>query len=162
MHEHRIPGIRPKFSLLVASSTRSKDTDTAGRPVMELLRKEGYEVAGYRVVNDDMEAISEAVIELISMSEALVISGGTGISGRDLTVDAVKKMSEKEIRGFATVFTMLSYGEIGTSAIMSSASAYVVKNKPVFCLPGSPAGLRMGVEKIILPEIDHIMHELAK
>lgn len=162
MHEHRIPGLKPKFSLLVTSSTRSKETDTAGRPIIELLRRSGYEVTGYKVVNDDREVISTAVEELISESDALIISGGTGISGRDYTVDTVKKMSDKEIRGFATVFAMLSFQEIGSTAIMSSASAYVVKNRPVFCLPGSPAGLRMGVEKIVLPEIDHIIHELNK
>lgn len=162
MHEHRIPGLMPKFSILVASSSRNIETDTAGGPLIEFLQSRKYEVTGYDVVNDDPDMIREKAEELLKKSEVLVISGGTGISGRDFTVHAIRSISSKEITGFSTVFSMLSYEEIGTSAIMSGATAFVVGNKPVFCLPGSPSGTMMGVERIILPEIDHIIHELNK
>ena len=162
MHEHRIPGLKPSFSVLVTSSTRDRETDTSGQPLVGLLKEKGYDVAAYDVVDDDADLIRAKVEEFLMKSDALVISGGTGISGRDVTVQAVRSISSKEIGGFAAVFSMLSFNEIGTSAIMSSASAYVVSNKPVFCLPGSPSGARTGVEKIIIPEIDHIIHALNK
>lgn len=162
MHEHRMPGFKPSFSVLVASSTRTKEDDTSGGPVIELLRSKGYGVAGYEVINDDASLIAEKTKKLLEESDALIISGGTGISKRDFTIDAVRSVSRKEIKGFSSVFSLLSFQEIGTSAIMSSASAFVVDGKPVFCLPGSPSGLMMGVVKIILPEIDHIIHELQK
>lgn len=162
MHEHRIPGFKPRFSVLVASSSRKKSTDTSGQPLVDFLRGRGYEVAGYDVVTDDPETIKSRVKDFLENSDAVIISGGTGISSRDFTVQAVRSIASKEITGFSTVFSMISYEEIGTSAIMSSASAFVVSNKPVFCLPGSPSGAMTGVEKIILPEIDHMVHELSK
>lgn len=162
MHDHRIPGLKPVFSVLVASSTRSKGNDASGEAIITILESEGYSVSGYEVVTDEVEAIKKKAEELLSSSDALVISGGTGISDRDVTIPSIREMSSKEISGFAHIFSMMSFQEIGTSAIMSSSSAFVVGKKPVFCLPGSPDGARLGVEKVILPEIDHVVHELNK
>ncbi len=162
MHEHRMPGFRPVFSVLVASSTRKKGDDDSGSSIIEVLKNNGNSVSGYEVVTDDVETIRESVKRLLGKSDALVISGGTGLSARDFTIEAVRGIATKEITGFSHVFAMISYHEIGTSAIMSNASAFVVDSKPVFCLPGSPSGARTGVEKLILPEIDHIVHELNK
>lgn len=162
MHEHRIPGLKPVFSILVASSTRSKGNDSSGDAIRTILESEGYEVSGYDVVTDDTDAIKKRAEELLSASDALIISGGTGISARDVTIHSIRDAASKEIPGFAHVFSLMSFQEIGTSAIMSGSSAFVVGKKPVFCLPGSPAGARLGVEKIILPEIDHIVYELNK
>lgn len=162
MHDHRIPGLKPSFSILVASSTRKKETDTSGQLLTELIMERGYGVISYEVVTDDPELIKGKVMEFLETSDAVIISGGTGISSRDFTVQAVRSISSKEIAGFSTVFSMVSFDEIGPSAIMSSASAFVVSGKPVFCLPGSPSGAKTGVEKIILPEIDHIIHELNR
>ncbi|HKJ96571.1 MAG TPA: molybdenum cofactor synthesis domain-containing protein, partial [Thermoplasmataceae archaeon] len=144
MHEHRIPGLKPRFAVLVTSTTRSRETDTSGQPLMEFLKGKGYKVSAYDVITDDPDAIKAKARELLEKSDALVISGGTGISASDFTVQAIRGISSREIDGFSNIFSMLSFEEIGTSAIMSSASAFVVSNKPVFCLPGSPSGARMG------------------
>lgn len=162
MHDHRIPGLKVRFSVLVASSTRTRDNDSSGGPLVSLLKEKGYEVSGYDVVNDDSEQIRKRSLELLSDSDVLVISGGTGLSSRDYTVDAIRSISSRELRGFAAVFSILSFHEIGASAIMSNSTAFIVDNKPVFCLPGSPSGSMTGLEKIIIPEIDHVIHELRK
>jgi molybdenum cofactor biosynthesis protein B len=91
-----------------------------------------------------------------------VISGGTGLTKNDVTIEAISSISEFEITAFSTIFSLLSYEEIGTSAIMSRSSAFVVDRKPVFCLPGSPKAAELGVKKIVLEQIDHIHHELNR
>lgn len=162
MHDHRIGGFKGKFGVLVCSSTRNADNDEAGQTIMSLLRNSGHEVSGYKVVKDDPELIKRNVLEFLQTSDAVVISGGTGITKHDITTDTVSSIAEYELKGFGHVFALLSYEEIGTSAVLSRASAYVVNRKPVFCLPGSPRGAGMGINKIILKEIDHIHHELNR
>ncbi len=162
MHEHRIPNFLPVFSILVASSSRTKEDDTSGGKLLELLKEKGYGVSSYNVVKDDSELIKSSALEMLQDSDALIISGGTGMSKRDFTIQAIRSISSKEMTGFAHVFSILSFQEIGTPAIMSNATAFVVRDKPVFCLPGSPSGAMAGLEKIILREIDHVVHELNK
>lgn len=162
MHEHRIAGFRAKFSVLVCSSTRDPSTDEAGSRILSILREKGHEITHYGVVKDDPDAIRKNVLEFLEDSDAVILSGGTGITRHDVTVDTVSSIAEFEMAGFGHVFSLLSYNEIGTGAVMSRATAFVVKRKPVFCLPGSPAGAELGVKGIILEQIDHIQHELGR
>jgi molybdenum cofactor biosynthesis protein B len=159
MHEHRIENLKARFSVIVCSSTRTKENDTSGQEINSSLKEAGHEVSFYEVVRDDPEMIEESVKSAISKSDVLIISGGTGITSRDVTIETVRSMAEKEIHSFSTVFALLSYQQIGTSAIMSNSSAFLIDRKPVFCLPGSPSGASLGVKGIILKEIDHILHE---
>jgi molybdenum cofactor synthesis domain len=159
MHEHRIENLKARFSVIVCSSTRTKENDTSGQEINSSLKEAGHEVSFYEVVRDDPEMIEESVKRAISKSDVLIISGGTGITSRDVTIETVRSMAEKEIHSFSTVFALLSYQQIGTSAIMSNSSAFLIDRKPVFCLPGSPSGASLGVKGIILKEIDHILHE---
>lgn len=162
MHEHRMPSLKPKYSVLVVSSTKTKETDTSGKEIIKFLESEDLEVVNYGISDDDANEIKGKVTDFLTNSDAVIISGGTGISSRDVTIEAVRSISEKEIHGFSTIFSLLSFNEIGVSAIMSGSSAYVVGGKPVFCLPGSPKGALLGTKEIVVKEIDHIIHELNK
>lgn len=162
MNEHRIKNLRINFSVIVCSSTRNKDNDASGAEIRNLLQNAGHAVTFYEVIPDNIDLIMETSLKALELSEALIISGGTGITSHDVTVEALRKISSKEIRGFGITFTMMSYQQIGTSAIMSGSTAFLVGRKPVFCLPGSPSGAALGVEGIILKEIDHIMHEAGR
>ncbi len=162
MHEHRIENFKARFGVLVCSSTRDTKSDEAGSSIIALLKQRGHEISRYEVVRDDIDTIRRNVVEFIQESDALIISGGTGITKHDVTIEAVSSLAEYEMKGFSHVFALLSYQEIGSSASLSRASAFVVLRKPVFCLPGSPKGAEMGVRQIILKEIDHIHHELNR
>lgn len=162
MHEHRIENFTAKFGVLVCSSTRDEKTDEAGSRILSLLKDKGHKISHYEVVKDDPETVRRTVSEFLADSDAVIISGGTGITAHDITVDTVSEMADYEMSGFGHLFSILSYREIGTSAIMSRASAFIVSRKPVFCLPGSPAGAELGVRDIILEQIDHIHHELER
>lgn len=162
MHEHRIEGFKARFGVLVCSSTRDRKTDEAGSRIMVLLKDRGHEVTRYEVVKDDVAAIQRNVKEFLDGADAVVISGGTGITSHDVTVEAVSSMAQYEMKGFAHVFALLSYNDIGSSAVLSRASAWIVDRKPVFCLPGSPKGAELGISGIILEQIDHIHHELNR
>lgn len=162
MHEHRISDYHGTFGVIVCSSTRDEKTDLAGSGIISLLKKNGHRVPKYSVVKDDPSVIRQTVVEFLQECDSVIISGGTGITRHDVTIEAVSSIAEYEMTGFGHVFALLSYGEIGTSSSLSRATAYVVGRKPVFCLPGSPSGAAMGVEKIILSEIDHIQHELNR
>lgn len=162
MHDHRIPSLNPKYSVLVVSSTKTEDTDTSGRAIINFLESENKQVVNYGISDDDIAEIRSKVREFLAGSDAVITSGGTGISSRDVTIEAVRGISTREIPGFSAVFSFLSYNEIGVSAIMSGSSAFVVDGKPVFCLPGSPKGALLGTREIVVKELDHIIHELNK
>ncbi|MCL4335661.1 MAG: molybdenum cofactor biosynthesis protein MoaB [Candidatus Thermoplasmatota archaeon] len=162
MHDHRIEDFHAKFGVLVCSSTRSMENDESGTAIIKLLEKNGHEVSNYEIVKDDEAEIIKMVLKFINDADAVVISGGTGITLRDVTVEAVARIAEYEMKSFSTIFSMLSFKEIGSSAMLSRASAFVVHRKPVFCLPGNPDGASLGIEELILKEIDHIHHELNR
>ena len=162
MHEHRIKDFKGRFGILICSSTRDTKSDEAGARIISILKESGHEITNYEVIRDDPDIIKRNVREYTMNSDAVIVSGGTGITEHDVTIQAVSSMAEFEMSGFAHVFSMLSFQEIGTNAVLSRASAFVVNRKPVFCLPGSPAAAEMGVKKIILEQIDHIHHELNR
>lgn len=161
-HDHRIKDFHANFSIITCSSTRTKENDDSGRSIVEAVTKAGHIVLNYHVINDDLNVIRKTVEMLIERSDAIIITGGTGITSRDVTIEAVSSIAEYEMTGFSSVFSIISFREIGTSAIMSRATAFIVKRKPVFCLPGSVSGALLAVESIILQQIDHIHHELQR
>ncbi|GGM67349.1 molybdenum cofactor biosynthesis protein B [Thermogymnomonas acidicola] len=160
--EHRISNARFSFGVITASSTRTKETDTSGHRVQEILKAAGHSVGYYEVVKDDIEAIRASVLQAIIGADAVIVTGGTGITSRDVTIEAVSGISRRELTGFAHVFAILSYSRIGTSAALSRSTAFDVAGKPVFCLPGSPGAAALGTEEIIVREIDHFIHELRR
>ncbi len=151
-----------RFSIITCSSTRTKDDDDSGKTLLEFLEKLNIPVTEYMVVRDNISDITAAVRKCLENSDAVVLTGGTGISKYDVTVHAVSAIAQKEIGGFSVQFQILSQKEVGSSAMLSSSSAFVVEGKPVFCLPGSPGGALLGLRDLIIPEIDHIKYELSK
>lgn len=163
-HKARAPQ-RAAFAVITVSDTRTEASDTGGNLARELIAAKGFSVARSAIVKDEAAAIRAAIGQALGEPsvDAVLLTGGTGISSRDVTPQAALSMCETTLDGFGELFRALSYEEIGSAAMLSRAVAGVTKQrKPVFCLPGSPKAVRLGLEKIILPEIGHILAELRR
>ncbi|MCO4745472.1 MAG: MogA/MoaB family molybdenum cofactor biosynthesis protein [Proteobacteria bacterium] len=164
-HEHREEGKAPVTArVLVVSSTRTEATDTSGKFLASALGEAGHAVLSVEIVDDDIGAIESAVRAYASdgRTRALLITGGTGVSRRDVTVEAVGPLLTRELPGFGELFRMLSYEEIGAAAMLSRAIAGVAGPLVVFALPGSANACKLAMTKLVLPELSHICHQLAK
>lgn len=150
--------------VLTVSDTRTLETETSGRAIAELLTGAGHTVVDRQLVKDDPAAVQHAIREEIARgrARAIITTGGTGIAKRDSTYEAVTAMFEKRLDGFGELFRMLSYADIGSAAMLSRATAGVAFGCIIFMLPGSEAAVRLGVTKLILPELGHIVRELTK
>jgi molybdopterin adenylyltransferase len=154
-----------KCKIITVSDTRDKETDKSGRLMIELLTAAGHTITDYCIVKDEAGAIREEVIKGCENPEVDVVltNGGTGIALRDVTIETVRALFNKEISGFGEIFRLLSYQEdIGSAAILSRAIAGVVNNKAVFSTPGSSGAVKLAVSKLILPELGHVVRELRK
>jgi molybdopterin adenylyltransferase len=162
VHEHKHHHGRPlRVGVITVSDSRNESTDGSGALIRELLAAAGHEVAYYEVMPDEPRRISEAVTAHRAGLDAIVINGGTGIAPRDQTYEAVKGLLDKELDGFGELFRMLSYQEIGSAAFLSRATAGVSAGKIVVSLPGSTAACRLGLEKLLLPELGHMANLLG-
>ncbi|MDP4085972.1 MAG: molybdenum cofactor biosynthesis protein B [Bacillota bacterium] len=151
--------------VITVSDTRDKDSDKSGKLMIDLLEQEGHNVVDYRIVKDESSPITNAILEGCSREDIDVIltNGGTGIAKRDVTIETVQKLLDKEMVGFGEIFRMLSYQEdIGSAAILSRAIAGVINNKAIFSTPGSTGAVKLAMNKLILPEIGHVVKELKK
>ena len=153
-----------RVAVLTISDTRTPETDTGGDIVEEAMRGAGHEVVAREIVRDEATSIRTTLVDFLARSDvdAVVTTGGTGISGRDTTYEVVERMIEKRLDGFGELFRMLSYEEIGAAAVLSRAVAGAVGTKFVASLPGSRNAVRLGMEKLLVPEIAHIVFELRK
>lgn len=150
--------------VLTVSDTRTDATDSAGRAIRDLLTAEGHTIAGSRIVKDepvDVRATVEAALADPAV-QTVITTGGTGITSRDGTYEAVAELLQKRLDGFGELFRSLSYQDIGPAAMLSRAVAGTVGRKAVFVLPGSEHAVRLAVTKLILPELGHIAQQLAK
>jgi molybdopterin adenylyltransferase len=152
------------FGLVVISDSRTEATDESGDLFKEQLIKAGHNVLAYALLKNDAAAIKQKISELVKRDDIQVIitSGGTGLSHRDVTVETVTAMLEKTMDGFGELFRSLSFQEIGTSGMLSRAVAGVIGGKIVLSLPGSLGATRLALEKIILPEIGHMVREATR
>jgi molybdenum cofactor biosynthesis protein B len=150
--------------VITCSDTRTPDTDTSGQLIQRLLKEQGHTVAAYHLVKDEPSKIKAKIKAAVvdKKVQAIIINGGTGISKRDSTFEAVDAMLEKRLVGFGEVFRYLTYQEIGSSAIMSRATAGIIKDRVLFSTPGSENAVRLAMEKLILPELGHLVKELTK
>jgi molybdenum cofactor biosynthesis protein B len=153
-----------RVAILTISDTRTPETDTGGDTVDELLRDAGHEVLERSIVRDEASSIRTKLENLLVRSDvdAVITTGGTGISARDTTYEVVESMLEKKLDGFGEIFRMLSYEEIGAAAILSRALAGAVGTKFIACLPGSRNAVRLAVDKLLVPELAHVVFELHK
>jgi len=150
--------------VLTISDTRTDANDTSGNAIVELLTAAGHHVAGRRILRDDPSAIRDALIMQLSQPGAQVIitTGGTGITSRDSTYEVVVNLLDKRLDGFGELFRVLSYQEIGAAAMMSRACAGTADGKLILSLPGSEHAVRLGMTKLIIPELGHLVRELSR
>lgn len=171
-HAHETPAAAPPnrggrvlgFAVITVSDTRTPETDASGALARSLLEEAGHRVAAYRIVPDEVGPIREAIRDALALDAVhiVVLTGGTGISPRDRTHDAVAGEIETALPGFGELFRSLSFAEIGSATILSRASAGVARGKSVFSLPGSRGAVKLGLERIVIPEASHVVAELGK
>jgi molybdenum cofactor biosynthesis protein B len=151
-------------AVITVSDTRTEATDTGGRAIAELLASAGHLVVARTILKDDPELVRGTIERQLANPDVQVIitTGGTGISSRDSTYEAVASMLQKRLDGFGELFRMLSYQEIGAAAMMSRASAGLVAGRIVIALPGSEAAVRLAMEKLVLPELGHLVQQASK
>jgi molybdenum cofactor biosynthesis protein B len=151
-HCHQ-PEFKPlRVKVVTVSDTRNSQGDTSGQLIEEKLRSAGHEVTQRQIVRDTIQEIRDAISS--SDAQVFVINGGTGVTKRDLTPEAIEPMFDKKLPGFGELFRHLSYSEIGTATIQSRATAGMIKGSIVFSLPGSTKACRLAMDEIILPQLD--------
>jgi molybdenum cofactor biosynthesis protein B len=151
-------------AILTVSDTRTEETDTAGGLIRRLLREGGHPVADYRILPDEPRRIRRMLREWGADPKvrAVILTGGTGVSPRDRTAEAVTALLDRELPGFGEIFRWLSYREVGPAAMLSRAVAGVFRDKAIFALPGSEAAVRLAMTELILPELGHLVGQIAK
>ena len=150
--------------VLTCSDTRTPETDTSGALIQQLLREHGHRVEDYHIVKDEPSDVHRLLTQIPQNDsvEAVIINGGTGISRRDSTFEAIDGLIEKRLDGFGELFRYLSYKDIGSPAMLSRATAGLYQGKVVFSIPGSKGAVKLAMEQLILPEIGHIVGEMRK
>lgn len=149
-------------AVITASDTRNEETDASGKKIKDLLAMQHHATVSYQILKDEPTQISAAVQALLERSDvdAIIINGGTGIAPRDTTFEAIQGLLEKEIPGFGELFRLLSYQDIGSAAMMTRATAGVAKGKIIVSLPGSTGAVELGMTKLVLPELGHMLFVL--
>jgi len=163
--EHRAKaagGVR--CAIITVSDTRTLETDASGQEMARLIESKGHHAVSRTVVPDEPALIGGELRRQIASAgvDAVLLSGGTGLSPRDGTIEVVRTFVDRELPGFGELFRSVSFGQIGSAAMMSRAMAGIAGGKPVFSLPGSRAAVVLGMEKLILPELGHLIYELRK
>jgi molybdenum cofactor biosynthesis protein B len=153
-----------RCAVLTVSDTRTEETDTSGSLIRQLLASAGHEVVDYRIVKDEPEQIRERLEQWTGRDgiDAILSNGGTGIANRDTTYDVIAGLLEKRLDGFGELFRMLSYAEIGAAAMLSRAVAGVYRRRVIVAMPGSTNAVRLAMERLVVPEIAHMVYELRK
>lgn len=165
VEQHREEAPRTvNVAVLTISDTRTRDDDRSGELIRQNLLWRGHEVRAYEIVPDDPARITQTIRGWIDDEtiDAIVTNGGTGIAGRDNTYDAITGLLEKRLDGFGELFRMLSFAEIGAAAMLSRATAGVANGTAIFSTPGSSNAVKLAMEKLIGPEIGHVVHEITK
>ncbi|NLX50413.1 MAG: MogA/MoaB family molybdenum cofactor biosynthesis protein [Methanospirillum sp.] len=158
---HRGP-VAVRAAVITVSTTRTEATDTSGQLIRDRFAAAGHEVSGAAIVADQVPTIRAAVVRALESANCVVISGGTGLTHDDCTIEAIAPLYDRTIDGFGEVFRWKSLAEIGTAAMLTRASAGLVGRAVVFCIPGSTGAARLALDELILPEIGHILTHVTK
>ena len=148
--------------VLTISDTRTEASDASGQLIVQALTAAGHRVMGRRVLRDDPDQVADAVRAATTAADVIITTGGTGITSRDSTHEAIARLLDKRLDGFGELFRMLSYQEIGAAAMLSRACAGTIRRTAVFALPGSSKAVTLAMEKLILPEMGHVVGELRR
>jgi molybdenum cofactor biosynthesis protein B len=164
-HEHKKHApLRVSIGIITMSTTRALADDASGNWILEQARLEGHDVVYHQVITDDAELIGSTVGEVIrnERPQVILMSGGTGITKRDVTIEAVNPLFTKILTGFGPLFAKLSFDEIGTAAFLSRATAGVIEDTVVFCLPGSLNACKLACRELIFPELGHLVKHVKE
>ncbi len=164
-HEHKHHSVQNvACAVLTTSDSRTEKEDESGALIKQRLTDAGHKVLHYAILKNDADIIRQQMSGLLLHRDIQVVitSGGTGLSHRDVTVDTIAPMLEKKLEGFGELFRQLTYQEIGTGSIMSRAIAGVAKGKVIICIPGSFGAATLAMDKIIIPEIGHLVREATR
>ena len=150
--------------VLTVSDTKTPDTDTSGQLIKKLLTDAGHQIVGSSIVRDEPKDVQRVIREACANDEvrAVLVTGGTGVTSRDSTYEAIEAMLDKRLPGFGELFRMLSYQEIGAAAMMSRAQLGVHARRIVVSMPGSPNACRLALEKLVIPELSHLIREVSR
>ena len=150
--------------VLTVSDTKTPETDTSGAVIRKLLHEAGYEVVGSSIVRDEPKDVQRVIREACATPSvhAVIATGGTGITSRDATYEAIDALLDKRLPGFGELFRMLSYQEIGAAAMLSRAQLGIHARRIVISLPGSPNACRLALEKLVIPELPHLVREVSR
>ena len=163
--EHRSHGpASVSCYVLTVSDTRTEQTDSSGRAIRELLSAGGHTISGHALVRDEPDEVKRLVMGQLAVpaTDVIITTGGTGITSRDGTYEAISGLLEKRLDGFGELFRMLSFGDIGPAAMMSRATAGTARGKPIFILPGSEAAVRLAMTRLIVPELSHVVQQATR
>ncbi|MDH2906203.1 MAG: molybdenum cofactor biosynthesis protein MoaB [Methanomassiliicoccales archaeon] len=162
--EHRKTSpVSASFCVVTVSDSRTVSDDASGDAIVRAIEASGHSVLRRIIVKDDAQMLNRVFDEMIGTgTNAIIFSGGTGITARDVTYETIAPRLDKRIDGFGELFRHLSYEEVGSAAMMSRAFGGVTAGTLVFCLPGSPEGALLAMEKLILPEIGHLVREAKR
>lgn len=151
-------------AVLTVSDTRKPEDDRGGQAICQLLEGAGHAVEQYQIVPDEPDPLTTAVQQFVTKVniDAILVTGGTGITSRDQTPDTIEKLYAKALPGYGELFRMLSYQEIGSAALLSRASGGLIGHTVVLTMPGSPAAVRLAMEKLILPELAHLVEQARR
>jgi molybdenum cofactor biosynthesis protein B len=162
MNQKHITSLPIIASIITVSSSRTKENDTSGNTIRDILKTAGIQVQHYAIIPDNIELIRTEIYHAIKISNCIILNGGTGLTHDDCTIEAVTPLIEKKIDGFGELFRMISYHEIGTSSMLSRALAGTFHGKAIFCIPGSTPAVTLATKELIVPEIAHILSHANK
>jgi molybdenum cofactor biosynthesis protein B len=152
------------MGLLTISTTRSEEDDKAGLWIRKRIAKEGHKTVLYKVIPDDRRVIEKNVLDaLINLSpDALILTGGTGISKKDVTIEAIRPLLGKELTAFGSIFSQLSFEEVDSAALLSRATAGIAMDSVIFCIPGSINAVKLACNALIFPELGHLVRHIKE
>ena len=150
--------------VLTISDTKTPETDTSGALIRKLLLDAGHEVVGSTIVRDEPKDVQRVIREACATDavRAVIATGGTGITSRDSTYEAIEALLDKRLPGFGELFRMLSYEEVGAAAMLSRAQLGIHARRIIVSLPGSPNACRLAMEKLLIPELPHLIREVSR
>ncbi len=163
-HHRKSSGLVVHCAVITLSDTRNESTDSSGRTIRDLLSGAGNTITHYQIVKDEPVELQSVLRDLLGRDDidAIVTNGGTGISRRDQTVSVIEKLLDQPLPGFGELFRMLSWEQIASGAMLSRAIGGIARGKLIFALPGSTKAVELGMTKLILPELKHLISELRK
>jgi len=152
------------IGIVTVSSTRSLEDDNSGRWISKRAKKEGHDVVVHRVVSDNAEAIAEIIHKIIDdgVAQVVLLTGGTGISSKDVTIEAIRPFFTKELSAFGPLFAQLSFEQIDSAALLSRATAGLIGDTVLFCIPGSLKACKLACKALIFPELGHLVKHIRE